>query len=158
MHTWSKLTNKKKLHDLSPRANYTDRATAACRRSDCQFFSDRGVPRSERDGSLRPYSRQAGAATFLSSSSSVVLTRLSGPRSKPLLFFLVVRESKPGLRRKLTNKQHNIRTKLYRHTEPCFWPSLHRIMILAKLQPITHTKYGIVNSTGNCHMLVRSSS
>jgi hypothetical protein len=27
---------KKKLHGLSPRANYTDRATAACRRSDCQ--------------------------------------------------------------------------------------------------------------------------
>jgi hypothetical protein len=28
---------KKKLHGLSPRANYTDRATAACRRSGCQF-------------------------------------------------------------------------------------------------------------------------
>jgi hypothetical protein len=26
---------KTKLHGLSPRANYTDRATAACRRSDC---------------------------------------------------------------------------------------------------------------------------
>jgi hypothetical protein len=33
---------KTKLHGLSPRANYTDRATAACRRSDCQFFADRG--------------------------------------------------------------------------------------------------------------------
>jgi hypothetical protein len=32
----------KKLHGLSPRANYTDRATAACRRSDCQHFADRG--------------------------------------------------------------------------------------------------------------------
>jgi hypothetical protein len=31
-----------KLHGLSPRANYTDRATAACRRSDCQLFADRG--------------------------------------------------------------------------------------------------------------------
>jgi hypothetical protein len=30
-----------KLHGLSPRANYTDRATAACRRSDCQLFADR---------------------------------------------------------------------------------------------------------------------
>jgi hypothetical protein len=30
------------LHGLSPRANYTDRATAACRRSDCQLFADRG--------------------------------------------------------------------------------------------------------------------
>jgi hypothetical protein len=29
---------KTKLHDLSPRANYTDRATAACRRSDCQLL------------------------------------------------------------------------------------------------------------------------
>jgi hypothetical protein len=27
------LKKKKKLHDLSPRANYTDRATAASRRS-----------------------------------------------------------------------------------------------------------------------------
>jgi hypothetical protein len=33
---------KKKLHGLSPRANYTDRATAACRRSNCQLFADRG--------------------------------------------------------------------------------------------------------------------
>jgi hypothetical protein len=32
----------KKLYGLSPRANYTDRATAACRRSDCQLFADRG--------------------------------------------------------------------------------------------------------------------
>jgi hypothetical protein len=29
---------KKKLHGLSPRANYTDRATAACRQSDCQLW------------------------------------------------------------------------------------------------------------------------
>jgi hypothetical protein len=32
----------KKLHGLSPRANYTDRATVPCRRSDCQLFADRG--------------------------------------------------------------------------------------------------------------------
>jgi hypothetical protein len=37
-----------KLHGLSPRANYTDRATAACQRSDCQLLRI--------DGSLRPYS------------------------------------------------------------------------------------------------------
>jgi hypothetical protein len=36
----NKQTNK--LHGLSPRANYTDRATAACQRSDCQLFADRG--------------------------------------------------------------------------------------------------------------------
>jgi hypothetical protein len=29
---------KIKLHGLSPRANYTFRATAACRRSDCQLL------------------------------------------------------------------------------------------------------------------------
>jgi hypothetical protein len=35
-------TKKTKLHGLSPRANYTDLATAACQRSDCQLFADRG--------------------------------------------------------------------------------------------------------------------
>jgi hypothetical protein len=34
---------KKKLHGLSPRANYTDRATAACRRSDCQVLRIEGA-------------------------------------------------------------------------------------------------------------------
>jgi hypothetical protein len=33
---------KTKLHGLSPRANHTDRVTAACRRSDCQLFANRG--------------------------------------------------------------------------------------------------------------------
>jgi hypothetical protein len=33
---------KTKLHGLSSRVNYTDRATAACRRSDCQLLADRG--------------------------------------------------------------------------------------------------------------------
>jgi hypothetical protein len=32
-----------KLHGLSPRANYTDRATAACRRSVCQLFRIKGA-------------------------------------------------------------------------------------------------------------------
>jgi hypothetical protein len=32
-----------KLHGLSPRANYTDRATAACRRSDCQRLRIEGA-------------------------------------------------------------------------------------------------------------------
>jgi hypothetical protein len=35
-------TKKTKLYGLSLRANYNDRATAACRRSDCQLFADRG--------------------------------------------------------------------------------------------------------------------
>jgi hypothetical protein len=34
---------KTKLHDLSPRANHTDRATAACRRSDCQLVRIEGA-------------------------------------------------------------------------------------------------------------------
>jgi hypothetical protein len=33
---------KTKLHGLGPRANFTDRETAACRRSDCQLSADRG--------------------------------------------------------------------------------------------------------------------
>jgi hypothetical protein len=36
-----KQTNK--LHSLSPRANYTDRATAACRQSDCQLLRIEGA-------------------------------------------------------------------------------------------------------------------
>jgi hypothetical protein len=36
------LYKKTKLHGLSPRAIYTDRATTACRRSDSQLFADRG--------------------------------------------------------------------------------------------------------------------
>jgi hypothetical protein len=32
-----------KLHGLSPRANYTDRVTAACRRSDCQLLRIEGA-------------------------------------------------------------------------------------------------------------------
>jgi hypothetical protein len=35
--------NEKKLHGLSPRANYTDRATAACRRSECQLLRIEGA-------------------------------------------------------------------------------------------------------------------
>jgi hypothetical protein len=34
---------EKKLHGLSPRANYTDRATAACQRSDCQLLRVEGA-------------------------------------------------------------------------------------------------------------------
>jgi hypothetical protein len=34
---------KNKLHGLSPRANYTDRATAVCRRSHCQLLRIEGV-------------------------------------------------------------------------------------------------------------------
>jgi hypothetical protein len=36
------LLEKTKLRGPSPRANETDPATAACWRSDCQLFADRG--------------------------------------------------------------------------------------------------------------------
>jgi hypothetical protein len=49
-----------------------------------QTFADRGVSHSQHNGSLRPYSRlfRLEPLLFLSSSSSIVLTRLSGPRSR----------------------------------------------------------------------------
>jgi hypothetical protein len=54
-----------KLHGLSPRANYTDRATAACRRSDCQLLRIE-VPSGQCDRSLRPYSRFSTQEPLLS--------------------------------------------------------------------------------------------
>jgi hypothetical protein len=48
-------------------------------------FEDRGVLRDQRGGSPRPYSRisRLESLLFLPSSFSVVLTRLSGTRSRP---------------------------------------------------------------------------
>ena len=48
-------------------------------------FADRGVSRGQRNGSPRPLISVfwTGAATFYSSSSSIDLTRLSRPRSRP---------------------------------------------------------------------------
>jgi hypothetical protein len=37
------ISNIKKLHGLSPRANYTERATAAFQRSDCQLLRTEGA-------------------------------------------------------------------------------------------------------------------
>jgi hypothetical protein len=47
------------------------------------------VPGGQRDESLRPYSSlcRPEPLLFLPSSSSVILTRLSGPRSRPTTFF-----------------------------------------------------------------------
>jgi hypothetical protein len=36
--SYSRAKQPNKLHGLSPRANYTDRATTACQRSDCQLL------------------------------------------------------------------------------------------------------------------------
>jgi hypothetical protein len=60
---------KTKHHDLSPRANYTDRATAACRRSDCKLV------------------RIEGATWSAWRISPAVFSRFS--RQEPLLFYQV---------------------------------------------------------------------
>jgi hypothetical protein len=74
----------KNLRGFSPKANYTDRATAACRRSYCQLlriesvaWSAQLIPTAFNLGVLDPES-----LLFHSSSSSVIVTRLSGPRSR----------------------------------------------------------------------------
>jgi hypothetical protein len=58
------------------------------------------VSRGQRDDSLHPYSRlsRPEPLLFLPSSSSVVFTRLNGPRSRPTTFFFQcsARESNPG--------------------------------------------------------------
>jgi hypothetical protein len=52
-----------------------------------QTFADRGVSRSYREGSLLPYSwiSRPKSLLFISSSSSIVLMRLSGQRSRPTI-------------------------------------------------------------------------
>jgi hypothetical protein len=85
---YTKQTNNK-LHGLSQRANYTDRATAACRRSECQLLRKEGATWSAWRIPTAVFSVfWAGAAIFISSSSSVVLTRLSGPPCQTHYFFI----------------------------------------------------------------------
>jgi hypothetical protein len=43
LQVFTNKQTKNKLHGLSPRANHTDRATAACRRSDCQILRIEGA-------------------------------------------------------------------------------------------------------------------
>jgi hypothetical protein len=50
---------KENLRALSPRANYTDRATAACREASANFCGQK-VSRGQRNGYPRPYSRISG--------------------------------------------------------------------------------------------------
>jgi hypothetical protein len=75
---------KTKLSGFSPQANYTDRATAACRRSywqllqiECVTWSAQRIPMAVNLGFLDPK-----PLVFHSSSSSVIPARLSGPRSR----------------------------------------------------------------------------
>jgi hypothetical protein len=89
---------KLKLQGLSPRANYTDRATAACRRSDCQLVADRRchvVSVTDPSGRISRFSRQEPllfyqVAPQLYSRGSVHLV------PNPLHFFLVVPGIEPG--------------------------------------------------------------
>jgi hypothetical protein len=77
-----------KLHCLNPRANYTDRATADVGEVIVNFLRIEGATWSAWRIPTAVFSAfQTGAATFLSSSSSVALMRLSGPRSRPTTFF-----------------------------------------------------------------------
>jgi hypothetical protein len=90
---------KKTLHGLSPRANYTDRATAACQRSDCQLLRIEGATWL----AWNPYGRILG---FLDRSRYILFQVASqlysrgwvDPVPDPVLFFLVVPGIEPGLR------------------------------------------------------------
>jgi hypothetical protein len=67
----SRLSALNKLRGFSPLANYTDRATAACRRSSCQSCGS-WVSHGQHKGSRRPYSRfsRSSPLLFLANSSS----------------------------------------------------------------------------------------
>jgi hypothetical protein len=83
------LCIKKKLHGLSPRAKYIDRATAACRRSDCQLFADRGchvVSVSDHFGRISRFSRQE-PLLFYQVASQLYSRGCVDPVPDPLLFF-----------------------------------------------------------------------
>jgi hypothetical protein len=71
--------------DLSPQTNYTDWATAADRRIVVPTFEDRGVSRGQCVGSLTVVNLSFldRSRYFFLSSSSFILTKLSGPRSRP---------------------------------------------------------------------------
>jgi hypothetical protein len=70
------------------------------------------VPRGQRDGSLRPYSRisRPEPLLFLPSSSSIVLTRLSGPRSRPTTSQKIWKPEKSGPDLGLATGEPDVRT------------------------------------------------
>ena len=74
-----------KFRGLSPRANYTDRAAAAGRRSQCQLLRIEGchVVSATDPQAVKLCFLDRSRYFFYSSSSSIDLTRLSGPRSRP---------------------------------------------------------------------------
>jgi hypothetical protein len=78
------LKTKTKLRGPSPRANYTDRENAACRRSEHQLLRIQGAMWSAWRTPTAVFSvpSRPEPLLFLPSSSSIVITRLSGPRSR----------------------------------------------------------------------------
>jgi hypothetical protein len=85
IHIYTNTSIKQtKLRGLGPRANYTDRATAACSAKLVPNFEDSGCHVVSAADPLLPCFRLSRPELlfFLPSSSSVVLTRLSGPRSR----------------------------------------------------------------------------
>jgi hypothetical protein len=76
--------SKTKFRGLSPQANYTTERPPLVGEVSANFCGER-VSRVQRNGSPRPYSRfsRPKLLIFLPSSSSIVLMRLSGPRSRP---------------------------------------------------------------------------
>jgi hypothetical protein len=70
---------------FSPQTNNADWTTATSRPNLVPTFADRGVSHGQRGGSPRSLilAFETGAATFLSSDSSFIITVLSGPRSRP---------------------------------------------------------------------------
>jgi hypothetical protein len=75
---------KKKLNCFSPQANYTNRATAACRRSYCQLLRIEGVAWSVQrvPTAVKLDYVDPEPLLFHSGSSSIIPMRLSGPRSR----------------------------------------------------------------------------
>jgi hypothetical protein len=84
----SKQPTKTKLRGFSPQANYTDRATAPCWRSYCGLLRIEGVAWSAQriPTAVNLNFLDPEPLPFHSSSSSVTLTRLSGPSSSPTTF------------------------------------------------------------------------
>jgi hypothetical protein len=85
IYSLQELFKENKLRAFCPQAKYTDRATGACRRSQSQLLRIEGVAWS---GQLIPMVVNLNfldlePLLFHSSSSSVILTRLSGHRSRP---------------------------------------------------------------------------
>jgi hypothetical protein len=100
----------KKLYGLSPRANYTDRATAACRRSDCQLLRIQGA-HGLRGGSLRPYFRfsRQELLLFCQVAPQLYSRGWVDPVPDTLLFYLIVPGIEPANRCSLWINGYHLR-------------------------------------------------